>query len=155
MSRTGQTTPNGIQKWVNTDKPQLDDFNGVINEVDTALSNKAEKRSPTLNTFAFASGWSQINDICRYWKNQENEVTLMLYAERSSDIVVNELICTVPVGFRISNSTNLNAEAQSITASQLGFIHLSVSSNGEIRTRGTVLANARRILLHLSYIASA
>ena len=48
MGRSGQTTPNGIKKWVNTDKPQLDDFNGVINEVDTALSNKAEKASPAL-----------------------------------------------------------------------------------------------------------
>ena len=50
MSRSGYTTNNGIQKWVDTDKPVMNDFNGMIDEVDSAISEKADQAATYTKT---------------------------------------------------------------------------------------------------------
>ena len=108
MGRSGETTTSGIQKWELTDKPQMDDFNGVITEVDTALTGKADLNGATFtNIVRIPSGSRVISDAdymdMRFSKSNNTE-----------RFAIYHQIGTNSLGIILTDQTN-SAQHHSIT----------------------------------------
>ena len=117
----------------------------------------ATAEPPTVNQFAFAAGWSQRSNACRYWRNQENEMTFVLAAMKSSVITNGEIICTFPTGYRISQNVMKAAMYTNFDGSietYLGAGYVTIYSNGNISPWQTP-ATANTVYADLSFVPTS
>jgi len=118
----------------------------------TGWKRLAIAESPTLIPFLFDPGWSASQVSSRYFKTQENVVTCLLNFIKTTDIVQNEKICTIPYGYRINGRFDKIALYSKDDGTPVVTGSIVFHSGGEIFT-GSIQPNARRILCDLTYVA--
>jgi len=96
-----------------------------------AWKRLATAESPTGHQFTFAPGYSVLTGASRFYRTQENVVVINLAAAKTSAIVAEDLVVTLPVGFRPSGAIH----APAVFTSPSGIGHVSITLDGEIRVK--------------------
>lgn len=120
----------------------------AINEL---FTNKADKVTPTRTTVTtgFLANWS---GFIRYWKNQENLVSVFVELTRSADIISTlEVLYTMPAGYipiLDAHAVTINLLNSGGTSVATSFARVFVSASGAVcllPVTSTTLTNARKV----------
>jgi len=112
--------------------------------------------TPGQMSFAFSSQWSASTNICKYWKTQENIVFVVLRAQKTANIIYNDVIATLPVGYRPEATISAPSIYAGGGGNEQEFGNISINSSGLITSYADnkALINSRLIYSLTFFIAA-
>ena len=145
MSTTGELTPHiNMQKWIASDKPQMEDFNRHLDQMDgaygeladstqQALLEKASKTPPEEIAIPYLPAYAPYSSKNRFYKNAFGEGVINLAVKKADGSKITagqQLVATLPVGYRPDIATCIPCGP--IYGSSVGTPWAFISSDGSL-----------------------